>query len=110
MMFHNESGALYLRDRLILNAEVTDVKVLCKLGEEGHLTRLMFSQDGASFTLPFIESNAPGPIRLNSMDPRLVCVDQKGKPTDTQFSAFLQNAVSERLRTGQVGVAFSRHG
>ena len=110
MMFHNESGALYLRDRLILNAEVTDVKVLCKLGEEGHLTRLMFSQDGTSFTLPFIESNAPGPIRLNSMDPRLVCVDQKGKPTDTQFRAFLQNAVSERLRTGQVGVAFSRHG
>lgn len=108
--FQQSGGFLTFRDEPILNAEICQIDLFSHVSGKGYCVRITVKQGTEMRVLPLIDSADLDHLQLGKLEPRLVCIDSMGRPTDKRVIAFLQLQISELLRSGSHGIAFTRHG
>lgn len=95
---------------MILNARVDRVRVYKELADGNSCFVLTLTQDGRQYTLPPYSVNNIDRLRIGTIDPRFVALDEDGKATDTRVQAVLKEAISQEIRKGRCGVLLNRTG
>lgn len=65
---------------------------------------------GVPLTLPVLAFAELDRLKLGNIEPRIVCCDEAGKPTDAAVRMFLRREIAACLQKGEAGIAFSRFG
>ncbi len=106
----NKNSCLKLGERTVLNAEITKIDIYRHIADSGIIFRLTVRQSEKEWSLPLLVHDDLNKLKLDLIEPRLLCVDEQGKETNGQIRNFIRLQIAEKLQTENYGISFSRLG